>query len=485
MLFLGIDVGTQGIRAIAADKCGNVVSACSTPFEHMDISGIEGHREQDAAVWWSTVVKTIRELVGDLKGKGIDPGQITALAVDGTSGTVVPLDKDNEPLCNGFMYNDSRALEEAGLVQEKGGGLGRKLGYVFNSSYALPKMLWIKKHMPDIFRNTAAIVHQADFIVGRLTGNYRVSDYSNALKSGYDLIDMKWPDFIEKDLGIKPDKLLEILPPGSLIGRISPEASRITGLSTGTAVAAGATDGYASAIASGAIEPGDFNTTIGTTMVIKGVTKSLIRDDKGRIYCHLHPEGFWMPGGASNTGGRCLNERFDKALFREFDKSVEEITPTSVVVYPLTGTGERFPFVNREAREFIFGGYKNDKQLYAALLEGVAYVERLSYETLEELGCEVGSRIFAAGGAVKSREWLQIRANVLGKTLVKPCVVEAAMGSAIIAASKTLFGGITEAVRSMVKTEEEILPQPEKAAAYEKLYAVFKKQCRIRGYIEG
>ena len=483
MYVLGIDIGTQGVRGIVSDKNGEVAASFSTPFEYMNISNIEGHKEQDASVWWNAAVNTIKHIVAELKEKGIESDKIVAISLDGTSGTIVPIDNNFKPLCNGLLYNDARAGEEAAVVQEKGKALAEKLGYKFNSSYALPKMLWIKNHQRDIYENTHLIVHQTDYIVGCLTNCYNVSDYSDALKSGYDLIDKKWPEFIEKDLGIDINKLPKIVAPGTFIAKVSKECSVITGLSENTSVVAGATDGYASAIASGAIEPGDYNTSIGTTTIIKGVTEKLIKDEKGRIYCHLHPEGYWMPGGASNTGGKCLNNRFDKEKFDYYNTFVEGVTPTNLVIYPVVGQGERFPFVNKEAVEFIVGEPKDEKELYAALMEGVAYTERLAYDTLIELGSEMNDRVFITGGAVKSKEWSQIRANVLNKTLLKPCVVEPAMGSAIIAASKILFTNINEAARNMVRIEEEIKPEEDKVKIYEERYKVFKEECRKRNYI--
>ncbi|AOT72638.1 FGGY-family carbohydrate kinase [Geosporobacter ferrireducens] len=483
MYVLGIDIGTQGVRGLAVDKYGCVIAGHSTPFAEMNISTIENHKEQDAHIWWEATLNTINEIVNGLIKKNIDPEAIIAIALDGTSGTIVPLNHLYSPLCNGLMYNDGRSAEEAVIVQEKGFEIALKLGYRFNSSYALPKILWIKKHRPDIYDKIHLIVHQSDYIVGRLTGCYHFSDYSNALKTGYDLIEQKWPDFIEKDLEIELKKLPTVLSPGTKIGYISDEAAKSTGLSIRTKVIAGATDGYASAIASGAVEPGDFNTSIGTTLTIKGVVNHLIKDEKGRVYCHLHPEGYWMPGGASNTGGKCLNARFDPVLFDAYNQHVEQKTPTDIVVYPLVGKGERFPFVQPDAEAFMIGNSRNDKELYAALMEGVAYTERLSYDLLAALGCEIKDRLFITGGAVKSKEWSQIRANVMNKTLLKPEIAEPAMGSAIIAASQTMFTDITEAAKSMVRIGETIYPQPHKVKKYNEKYRIFLEECHQRGYI--
>lgn len=484
MYVLGIDIGTQGVRGLVVDKNGYVAAAHSTLFKVINTSEMESHKEQDPRIWWDATMETIKGMVHILKEKKIRPDEILSIALDGTSGTIVPLDAQNTPLCNALMYNDSRSVEEAAFVQEKGAEIADKLGYRFNASYALPKILWIKKHRPDIYDRINLVVHQSDYVVGCLTGCYEFSDYSNALKTGYDLIEKEWPGFIDKDLDVSLKILPKVLSPGTEIAYISQTAAELTGLSEKTIVVAGATDGYASAIASGAVEPGDFNTSIGTTITIKGVVKHLIKDEKGRIYCHLHPDGYWMPGGASNTGGKCLNEYFDPTQFYEYNRYVDQLTPTEVVIYPLIGKGERFPFVHKNAEGFIIGDYKEKKVLYTALMEGVAYTERLAYDLLKELGCSINNRLFITGGAVKSKEWSQIRANVLNQVLLKPEIVEPAMGSAILAASKTIFSDITSAAKSMVRIDEEIVPQPHKAKIYEEKYRKFVDECRRRGYIE-
>ncbi|MDF2548407.1 MAG: hypothetical protein K0R93_3305 [Anaerosolibacter sp.] len=483
MYVLGIDIGTQGVRGVVVNQQGKIVASSSAPFAHMNISIEEGHKEQDAETWWEATMDVIISIMREMSRNGVTPEQITAIAVDGTSGTIVALDSSHGVLCRGIMYNDNRAVEEAELVQSEGSVLAEKLGYRFNSSFALPKILWLKRHRGDVYEGARYIIHQSDYIVGRLTGRYDVSDYSNALKSGYDLLERKWPEFIENGLGIDIKKLPHIAAPGTYIANVSETAARNTGLSITTTVMAGATDGYASAIASGAVLPGDFNTSIGTTVTIKGVVKEIIKDCQGRIYCHLHPDGYWMPGGASNTGGRCLNHYFPVERFDDYNKLVEKFLPTNAIVYPLVGIGERFPFVNRKAKEFILGKYNGEIEFYGALMEGVAYTERLAYETLQELGCQVNEHIYITGGAVKSKVWSQIRANILNKLLRKPLIAEPAMGSAIIAASKTGYQNIGEAVRKMVIIHEEYLPQSENVKRYEERYQLYKQECKKRGYI--
>ena len=481
MLFLGIDLGTQGVRGLVVDENGSVVSQGGRHFPVLNMSNTEKHSEQSADIWISTLVDVLKQCVGGLAEKGYKPDDIGGIGIDGTSGTILPLDSDNKPLTNALMYNDSRSENETKQVQKAGKSLSEKLGYQFKSSFSLPKILWIKVNMPGIYDKTRVFLHQADYAAGFLSGNYNASDYSNALKTGYDLIENKWPDFIEEELGVSTDKLPRVDKPGTVVGSITKEIADLTGLSTKTKVCVGATDGIASALASGIRKPGDYNTTIGTTLVIKGLAKTITRDPQGRIYSHRHPDGYWIPGAASNTGGICLNHYFKDRDFAEFDKRVNLSEPSGLICYPLIGKGERFPFLNGNAEGFIEGDIKDEVQHYTSLMEGVGFIERLSYEIMEEQGCDRVNAVYTAGGAAKSDVWLQIRANILNRKILVPEVVEAAMGAAILAASTIKFKGDSEAVDSMVVIEKEFLPDSSVSAKYNSMYKRFKDACIRRG----
>lgn len=484
MFFLGIDLGTQGVRGLVISESGEVVSGGTSRFSAINLSDREHYSEQSAGIWTDSVIEVISQCIEGLAGSGYGAGDITGIGVDGTSGTILPLDSDFKPLANALMYNDSRAEKEASIVQNAGSEIAEKLGYRYKSTFSLPKILWVKNNMPEIYKKTSLFLHQSDYITGFLSGNYGVSDYSNALKSGYDLIDNRWPEFISDDLDIPLEKLPEVHVPGTVIGTVSEEIAALTGLSVKTKVCVGATDGIASALASGIKKPGDYNTTIGTTLVIKGISGSIIRDPEGRIYSHRHPDGYWIPGAASNTGGICLNHYFPGKDFSEFDMEVNLDKPTGVLCYPLIGKGERFPFIQPEAEGFTEGDLSGDISRYTALMEGVAYIERLSYDVMEDLGADRVETVYAAGGAAKSDVWLQLRANVLNRRIVVPKVVEAAMGAAVLAASGVAFNGTSEAVEGMVKIDREFLPSAEAAEAYNSEYGRFKEACRVRGYIK-
>ena len=484
MLFMGIDIGTQGTRVIVTDETGGLTAYASVLFDCLNLSSYPDYYEQSPKVWWKSITEAITITVCEIKNKGFKSSDIRAIGIDGTSGTILPIDKDNCPLTNGMMYNDMRSKTETTAIREISGKHEVKMGLHFNASFALPKILWIKSNKPDVYENARLIIHQADYIVGRLCGEFGVSDYSNSLKTGYDLIDNCWPEFID-DLGLDRGKLPNIVAPGDIIGKVSRIMASELGLSTETYITAGATDGYASALAAGAVHMGSWATIIGSTLVLKGVSPDIVVDPTGSSYCHRLPSGSWMVGGASNVGGRCLNNRFKTDEFDMLNSSVDMLSPTGVLIYPLTGTGERYPFMDPSAQEFIIGNISDKRVLYTALMEGVGYIERLAYDLNMKMGCRTGDEIFTSGGGCRSIEWLRIRASIMNRPMKVPLVVDAAMGSAMLAASRTFFTSLEEAADSMIIFAKTVEPISKKIKIYDDLYAAFYKQCKCHFKLGG
>ncbi len=484
MYFIGLDIGTQGARVIIVSTSGNIAASATSRIKgELNLSKKEHYFEQDPGTWWEAAKEALQNAISVFKNKGLDTGSIRSIAVDGTSGTVVPFGSDGRVTRNALMYKDSRSETQAKKVNEYARDITKKLGYRFKASFALPKILWIKENEPGIYEATKYFLHQTDYIVGRLTGVFNITDHLNAFKTGFDLLEYKWPDFIEKDLGISLKKLPEVIRPGESISKINNSVLKDLGLSKDTQIIAGMTDSNASIFSSGARIPGDLNSTIGTTLVIKGITSNLVKDDLGRVYCHLHPEGSWLAGGASSTGGECLEYRFKGRDYGKMDEEASKLDPTGLLVYPLVGTGERFPFIARDAKEFITGKYDNENQLYRGYLEGVSYLEKLSFEIMEDLEVEIGDQIFITGGGAKSDVWSQIRADILGKILIRPEVEDTAMGAAIIASSKIYFKDITEASKNMVRIKSKFYPQGSSNKIYSGFYGSFKNELAKRGYI--
>ncbi len=474
MLYFGIDVGTQGVRGVVCDEVGAIAATHATSYQYLNLGAEESHREQSPTDWWNGVCEVIKSCVHQLNQKGFHSNEIRAISIDGTSGTVLLADDSGNPLGNALMYNDGRSVKEAEYLNQTHPELGEKLGYKFNSSYALPKLMWLFEHTDC--KGVSKILHQTDYILGKLCGNFSYTDYSNALKTGYDILEKQYPTFM-KEFAFG-DKLPQVGAPGTLAGNVTEAVAKELGLSTKTAVVLGATDGYASALSAGAVDVSEYATVVGTTLVIKGVSERLIKDPLGRVYCHLHPMGYYMPGGASNVGGRCLNEHFDKSEFAKLDEAVKQNIPTYGRIYPLTMRGERFPFVNPDAVQFAKNLPTGKEKQYGAYLEGVAFAERLCYDTLSSLGAPAGEVIYSAGGGSKSNEWLKIRASVLNKTIKVPKITDAALGCAVIAASNIEFKNIVEAARSMVEIDKVVEPEVKLSKPYDEIYHQFLDDIR-------
>ena len=476
---IGIDVGTQGARVLAVSPAGDVVASAEAKLIPLQHTLPPGWFEQDPLDWWRAATGCLRQVMGALPPNT----HVAGIAVDSTSGTVLPVDGHGTPLHPALMYNDARSQPYVAEVRQAGRQMETKLGYAFGASFGLPKMIWLMREKPDLAAQTSKFIHATDFIVGRLTGDYGVTNYSDALKSGFDLMAQEWPAFIERDLGLPVSRLPRVTPPGAAIGAVSGTAAGETGLAAGTPVFGGATDGTASQIASGAVEPGAWNTSLGTTLVIKGITEQLLIDRLGRIYSHRHPEGWWMPGGASNTGTEWIVREYPDRDLKALDAEAAMRLPARLIRYPLARLGERFPFVQPKATGFVAVAGGDEIDRFAAGLEGTALLERLAYDTLQEIGATVGPRVHTTGGGSKSLVWMKVRASALRRTLVRPCVSETAMGTALLAASGAWHGTLSAAARAMVKPDVVVEPDERLAQAYEGQYAQFREHLKLRGYL--
>ena len=476
MLYMGIDVGTQGVRCVVADEAGRLAAAKSIPFETLNIAETAGWYEQSPEHWQNAAEAAIRDCAAQLRAAGRNPREIRAVSIDGTSGTVVALDAEHRPLTPGIMYNDPRAGAQAAKVREALAAQEKKLGYKFGASFSLPRILWVRDNLPEVYERTRVFAHQADYVAGLLCGEYAVSDYSNALKTGYDLIDGRWPEAFQTALGLDIAKLPGVTRPGAPIAPIRPEAAERLGLSTDTMVVGGSTDGYASALAAGAVRAGRWASIIGTTFVLKGVTEQLVIDPNGSSYSHRLPSGEWLLGGAGNIGGRTLNACAGGRDFDALNAASEALIPTGVRCYPLPGRGERFPFVLPDCEPFYIGNLFGGR-LYPAIMEGVGYAEKLAFDHMAALGCPVGETIYTTGGACRSDLWLRIRASILERQLKVPAVVDAAMGSALLAASGDM-GGLDAAAEAMIHYEKTAEPDPALTGPYRELYARFREDVR-------
>jgi len=485
--WLGIDLGTQSVRVLVVTAGGTVLGRGSAPLTGRR----EGVRhEQDPEDWWKAVCEASRTALVPLAGL-----RIHGLAVCGTSGTVLLTDGAGRAVSPALMYDDRRAAREAAGLREA--------GLAVQDSWALPKALWlIGEHGwgrglglvtgsaagpvtgpvtglgPG--RVTGRITHQPDVITARLVGRPVPTDSSHALKTGYDLERDAWPDVPGLPGGVLPD----VVRPGSRLGEVCPAAAEATGVPAGTPVIAGMTDGCAAQIASGALRPGSWNSVLGTTLVLKGASSVPVRDATGVVYNHRAPDGTWLPGGASSVGAGVLTAAFAGADPAAMDERAAAYEPSRVVTYPLVSPGERFPFAAPDATALVLGEPENDADLWAALLQGVGFAERLCLDYLHHLGAPLDGPLTFTGGAARSAYWNRLRADILGRPARVPEQTEPALGMAALARHGGTGGSrLADVAERMVRIRTVVEPRPGRTALFAEPYARLVDELTVRGWL--
>jgi sugar (pentulose or hexulose) kinase len=448
--WIGVDLGTQSVRAVVADANGRVLARATRPLaSHRD-----GPRhEQDPQSWLDAVDAVLAE-VGHAHADGI--------AICSTSGTFLLTDTDGRPATAALMYDDARAAARRDHIVDADPD---RWSTSMQPTWALPKILDLVADGYDLADHR--VVHSADVVAAHLVGRPVATDTSHALKSGYDLIAEAWPERAFDHLGLPLTAFPAVVRPGTELGRTP----------AGVPVYAGMTDGCAAQIAAGALSPGAWNSVLGTTLVLKGVSKDLITDPTGAVYSHRHPDGGWLPGGASSTGAGVLTELLPGADLDALDQAARDLGPIEAVTYPLTKTGERFPFVAPQAERFTLGSTPDDVHRYAAVLQGVAFIERLAFDHLESLGADPVRSVSLTGGATRSGYWNQLRADVLGVPVELPAVPEPAYGMAVLAASAGT--DLTGTARRMVRVDRILEPRKQ---PLDELYGEFVAELDRRGY---
>jgi len=414
-LVLGIDVGTSGVRITAIDHGAKVVAFAAAP---MPPTHRDGQRiTQDASVW----ARGLDDAMAHLASM-IDLARVGALAVDGTSGTLVAIDDRGVPLSAGSLYNDRADDPDINAVER----VAPPQAAVHGATSPLARAMRLLR-TPD----TARVLHQADWIAAQFTGRFDVSDESNALKTGYDPISRRWPDWISAT-GVAISKLPAVVAAGSIIGQVSAEASRRFGLPTRTLVVAGMTDGCAAFIATGAAKPGDAVTSLGSTLVLKLASEVPLFAPEYGIYSHRIGD-LWLAGGASNTGGAVLAQFFSSEQLRELSSRIDPNVSTDLDYYPLPAPGERFPINDPALAPRLTPRPDDDELFLQGLLEGIARIEALGYRRLSELGGPGLTRVVSVGGGAANEVWGRIRAAALRVPVVASANDEAAVGVARLA----------------------------------------------------
>lgn len=420
-LVIGIDIGTSGARAVAMRPDFSIAGQSAIRLDKF------GQNPRCPSAWWQAVRAALTELLS-----GIDRTAVRAFAVDGTSGTLLPVDAAGQPLAEPLMYNDK--VDDAGIqaaIAREAPGASAAHG----ATSGLAKALRFQ-HLPGI----AAVLHQADWIAANLSGRFDVSDENNALKTGYDVEARRWPDWIAAT-GMRMDLLPHVVEPGDVTGTLTAAAAELFGLPRDVVVVAGTTDGCASFLATGATAPGDGVTALGSSLTIKILSDRPISAPRFGIYSHRLGDT-WLAGGASNSGGKVLAQHFPLARIIELSAAIDPTTQTGLDYYPLGTAGERFPIADSTLPPRLSPRPADDADYLKAMFEGMAAIEALGYRRLAELGAPVLTSVRSVGGGAANPAWTDIRRRKLGVDFLPALSDEAAAGTARLALQAASKAGL-------------------------------------------
>ena len=440
---LGIDIGTYETKGVLVDLSGKVHAQASRGHK-MQVPQ-PGWAEHDAeSDWWGDFVFVCRSL---LDQSGIDAGEIKAVACSAIGPCMLPVDAQGAPLMHGVLYGvDGRAEAEVRALTERIGEatIIARCGNALTSQSVGPKILWLKRHRPEIYAETAHILTSTSFLVQRLTGEVVIDHYTAANFSPlYDVTTQAWVDDLADDI-LPLDKLPRLLWSNEIAGHITQGAAEQTGLAVGTPVTAGTIDAAAEALSVGVDRPGDMMMMYGSTIFI--ILRTLGRVSDSRIwYAPWLFEGEHASMAGLATSGT-LTHWFRDQMARDLDPdtafpalAVEaETSPpgaNGLLMLPYF-SGERTPIHDVHAKGALFGLNLTHTRgdIYRALIEGIAHGTRHVTDTFAELG-QSPARLLAVGGGTKNALWLQATSDITGiDQIVCDKTVGASYGDAFLAA---------------------------------------------------
>lgn len=413
---LGIDLGTSGARAAALAADGTMVDLAAAPFPDAAAS-------RSPAAWWAGVRACLAEIAARTPLDTIE-----GVAVDGTSGTVLGIDRRGTPVTAALMYNDP--CPDADIV----GRIARHApenSPARGASSALARAIRLSREA-----GVEHVVHQADWIALQLGLPRPATDENNALKTGYDLAAERWPDWLER-CGMDIALLPPVARAGAPLAGIGGPA-RALGLPPAARFHAGTTDGCASFLATGAGAAGDSVTALGSTLVIKLACRTPVDAAQYGIYSHRVLD-FWLAGGASNAGGAVIRRFFDDAELKALTPHLRPEEPTGLAYYPLARPGERFPVNDPEWPPVLEPRPADDRLFFQGILEGLTRIEKSGYDRLVELGGPPLRSLRTVGGGAVNPAWTRMRETALGVPFLPARSAEAAVGAAsLVLAARSL-----------------------------------------------
>ncbi|KAL6844176.1 hypothetical protein ACP4OV_025849 [Aristida adscensionis] len=416
-LYLGIDFGTSGARYALIDGQGAIHS--------------EGRRSYapvgNAASWADSWRQALFHLLGDIPP--VYRPSISSISIDGTSATTLIVDsKNGELLAGPFLYNESfqDALPAVTAIAPAN-------HTVCSGSSTLCKLVswWNAEGSSSGGAGSSEVLmHQSDWLLWLLHGQYGVSDYNNALKVGYDPEAESYPSWLMSQP--YSHMLPSVRAPGAPIGTVKEDVRSQYGFSRNCVVCTGTTDSIAAFLAARTSEPGRAVTSLGSTLAIKLISRARVDDARFGVYSH-RLDDMWLVGGASNSGGAALRQLFADDQLVALSKDIDPSVVSSLDYYPLPKKGERFPVSDPDMMPRLEPRPKNDVKYLHGLLESMARIEAKGYSLLKELGATAVEEVFTAGGGAQNEKWTAIRERVLGVPVHKADQTEAAYGAALLA----------------------------------------------------
>lgn len=418
-MFLGIDVGTGGTRALLIDRSGKVLAAHAAAHAPIRSEHI-GWAEQDPEDWWRAAQEAIRgALAAAASARHSDP--VEAVGLTGQMHGCVMLDAAGQVLRPALIWCDQRTQPQCDWLTETI-GYERLIQLTANPAlpnFTLTKLLWVRQHQPEIFARIAHVLCPKDYVRFRLTGVYAIDMQEASGTLLLDVVHRRWSTEVAEAAGIPLAWLPQLFEGPEICARISAEGSAATGLPSDTPVAAGAGDQGAGAVGMGILAPGSVSATIGTSGVVFAATSAPTLDPRGRLhtFCHAAP-GIWHVMGVTNGAG--LSFRYLKDTFFP-DRSYDDLTALAAGVPPASDGllwapylfGERTPYLDPAARAAFVGitASTTPAHFVRAVLEGVAFSLNDTFTLFHDLGIPV-DRIRLGGGGARGPLWCQIQADV-------------------------------------------------------------------------
>ncbi len=415
MYFIGIDFGTSGARCCVIDAEGTVIAE-----DQRDFGTLKDYERAD--IWREALWDLIAALPPAIRT------QLSAIALDGTSGTVLACDAELAPRHPPLLYNDDRAVDEARLIAAIAPP-GHPAAAVTSG---LAKVMWLKKWLGHT--GARLYLNQADWLSGLMTEQVGFSDYHNALKMGLDLDTLKWPAWVDHlaDTAYLPRPVA----PGAHLATVSRPRARYLGVNSSCRVHAGTTDSIAAFLAAGVTQSGDAVTSLGSTLVLKLLSDTRVESTDHGVYSHWFGTR-WLAGGASNAGGAVLRQFFDNPTLAALSAKIDPASASPLDYLPLPRPGERFPINDPELAPRLSPRPADDAEFLHGLLESLGRIEARGYGLLAELGATPLLQVETAGGGARNPAWTTIRQRLLGVPVTRAAQTEAAYGAALLARDGT------------------------------------------------